>query len=310
MPTTVPALVCLGAAPLTYASNKKGIADMNRWKLMAMTAVSAAVVSLAACSSTTPSSNNSSATPSTSTRPSMNASSLNKTLQAFHWDLVSAQDQAGRALPAFTALAPKNAVRLGFVGTDKPGDQRIVTKVCNTMGGGYQLDGNTISVGNLMSTKMACADNALMQLEQAVGAQLGRAQQVHLAQDANPPRMTLQFNDGSRWQLVGTPTDTTQYGNAGETIFLEVAAHTVPCNHPLMRDAQCLQVRNLIYDAGGLKKGVGNWEVFSSPIKGYTHEKGVRNVLRLKRYTVQNPPADASRYAYVHDLTVESETVK
>jgi hypothetical protein len=33
-------------------------------------------------------------------------------------------------------------------------------------------------------------------------------------------------------------------------------------------------------------------------------------VLRINRYTRSQPPADASRYVYVLDLVVESETVK
>ena len=39
------------------------------------------------------------------------------------------------------------------------------------------------------------------------------------------------------------------------------------------------------------------------------HTPGVRNVLRIDRYQRQNVPADASRYLYVLDLVVESETV-
>ena len=45
-------------------------------------------------------------------------------------------------------------------------------------------------------------------------------------------------------------------------------------------------------------------------IEGYTHEDGVRNVLRLKRYTVKNPPADGSSIGYVLDMVVESELVR
>ena len=41
-------------------------------------------------------------------------------------------------------------------------------------------------------------------------------------------------------------------------------------------------------------------------IEGYTHEDGVRNVVRVKRYEVKNPPADAPSQAYVLDMVVES----
>ena len=273
---------------------------MNRSTLIALSA--AALLNLAACS-----------TPSSAPPPStaaMNAPTLNQSLQAYHWDLQSAQDQSGRALPAFTALAPRAVVRLGFAGGAQPGEQRIFTKVCNGMGGSYTLDGDKISVGKLIGTMMACADGRLMQLEQAVGAQLPRAQSVQLVPDAQAPRLTLRFNDGSQWFLKGVPTDATRYGSAGETLFYEVAPELVPCNHPLMRNAQCLRVREVRYGSNGVKTSVGDWQVFSSKIDGYTHEQGLRNVLRVKRYTLQNPPADASRYAYTLDMTVETERVK
>ncbi|MBN9325065.1 MAG: DUF4377 domain-containing protein, partial [Delftia acidovorans] len=44
-------------------------------------------------------------------------------------------------------------------------------------------------------------------------------------------------------------------------------------------------------------------------IEGYKHEPGIRNVLRIQRYKRQNVPADASAYAYVLDMVVESERV-
>ncbi|UBB18306.1 META and DUF4377 domain-containing protein [Comamonas odontotermitis] len=281
---------------------------MTRWPLAAL--ASTALLGIAACSST------GSADPSTSkpgasssTNPGMNSSALNKTLQAYHWDLESAQDQSGRALPSFTALAPKTAVRLNFSAGSQPGQQLVSTKICNNLGGSYQLDGDKITIGNMISTQMACADGRVMQLEQAVGAQLPRAQSVRIAQDANPQSMVLSFNDGSRWNLKAVPTNATKYGNAGETIFLEVGPQTKPCSAGVMR-TQCLQVRDVHYDSAGRKTTTGEWGNFYGNIEGYQHEPGIRNVLRVKRYTVQNPPADASRYAYVLDMTVESERTK
>ena len=47
---------------------------------------------------------------------------------------------------------------------------------------------------------------------------------------------------------------------------------------------------------------------FYDPIEGYSHQAGTRHVLRLKRYTRQQVPADASQYVYVLDMIVESET--
>lgn len=269
---------------------------MKRWTRIALTAT--ALMGLTAC--TTP----------TSSSSAMTESSLNKTLQAFHWDLEKADDPGGRALPAFTAMAPRRVVRLSFVKGEKPGDQRVVVdKLCNAVGAGYQLDGIDITISRPVSTMMACADRQLMQLEQTVAAQISRATRVHLAQDANPPRLLMQFSDGSRWHLVGKPTDATRYGGAGETLFLEVGPQLLPCSHGVVRNAQCMQVREVKYNSAGLKTGTGEWGHFYGHIEGFTHEAGTRHVLRVKRYALQNPPADASRHAYVLDMRVETELV-
>ncbi len=279
---------------------------MKRWTLAALSA--ATVLTLAACGTT-----NSANTPSgtTSSNTAMNASNTNNTLQAYHWDLQSAHDKSGGALPAFTALAPKTVVRLNFMAGSKPGEQIIGTKICNNMSGGSQLDGNKLTVSpHLMSTQMACGEKGIMQLEQAVGAQLPRAESVQLNPETNPSSMTLRFNDGSRWELKAVPTDATKYGGAGETMFLEVGPQLKPCSHGVVRNAQCMQVREIKYNQSGIKTSTGEWGHFYGNIDGFKHEAGMRNVLRVKRYTIQNPPADASRYAYVLDMRVETERVK
>jgi hypothetical protein len=67
-------------------------------------------------------------------------------------------------------------------------------------------------------------------------------------------------------------------------------------------------VRELKYDDKGLKVGTpGAFQNFYDAIEGYSHEAGVRNVLRIDRYTRKDVPADASKYAYVLDLVVESD---
>jgi hypothetical protein len=93
-------------------------------------------------------------------------------------------------------------------------------------------------------------------------------------------------------------------------MFIEVAAQRVACSHPLIPNYQCLQVRRIEYDGQGLKTKVGPWENWYGEIQGYTHQPGVRNVLRIQRYPVANPPADAPSHADVLDMTVESEIVR
>ena len=67
----------------------------------------------------------------------------------------------------------------------------------------------------------------------------------------------------------------------------------------------------MFYDQQGLKTGTpGEWENFYQDIEGYTHENGIRNVVRVKRYKIANPPADASNLTYVLDMVVVSEVIK
>ena len=181
-----------------------------------------------------------------------------------------------------------------------------VSNTCNRMGGSYALAAGTLTAGRMASTKMACADPKLMALDDEVGKRLEGALSLALAA-GDAPSLTLGNAVGDTLVFAGTPTPDTRYGGPGERIFLEIAAQTKPCSHPLMPDMQCLQTREITYDDKGLKVGTpGAFGNFYDAIEGYTHEPGVRNVLRLQRYTRKDVPADASKYAYVLDMVVES----
>ena len=181
-----------------------------------------------------------------------------------------------------------------------------VSNTCNRMGGSYALAAGTLTVGRMASTMMACTDAKLMALDGEVGKRLEGALSLALVA-GEVPRLTLGNAGGDRLVFAGTPTADTVYGGPGERVFLEVAAETKPCSHPLMPDMQCLQTREITYDDKGLKVGTpGAFGNFYDAIEGYTHEPGVRNVLRLQRYTRKDVPADASKYAYVLDMVVES----
>ena len=72
-----------------------------------------------------------------------------------------------------------------------------------------------------------------------------------------------------------------------------------------------MQVREIKFDEQGLRAGEpGEWQPLFQDIEGFTHTPGTRNVVRVNRYTVANPPADGSSVAYVLDMVVESEVVK
>ncbi len=254
---------------------------------------------VAACGSTPP---------GASMPPAPLPSNAAQQLQAYDWDLAAAYDGRGQAAPSWQ-LAGRPAARLHF-----EGNRVSVQNLCNVVGAGYTLNGDRVQVSHPMSTKRACADRELMQLEQQVAAQLPQAQRYELrGGGAAPAQLVLHFTDGSRWELAGAPTPATRYGAAGEQVFLEVAPERVACHHPLMPNAQCLRVRDLRYGDNGVKQSVGEWRFFYGEIEGYQHERGIRNVLRLQRYSLAKNgqlPADAPSHAYVLDMVVESERVR
>ena len=242
------------------------------------------------------------ATPASAAAPA--ASDANAQLGRYHWRLRDATDANGKRIDALFVQADK-PLQLDFA------DGRIaVANACNRMGGGYSLEGESLTVARMASTMMACTDPKLMALDGEIGKRLEGASKLTLL-TGDTPTLTLANGAGDTLVFAGEPTAETRYGGPGERMFLEVAAHAKPCSHPLIPDMQCLQVREVKYDDQGLKVGTpGEFGNFYDSIDRYTHEDGVRNVLRVERYTIENPPADGSRYAYVLDMVVESENTR
>lgn len=224
-------------------------------------------------------------------------------LQSHTWNLVAAFDGQGAVDPGWrvTGHAP---LELVFAH-----GQLLVHGLCNMLGASYTQTSQRLSVGHPISTKRACADRDWMRLEERVGTRLPQLRRYQL-HPARTPRLELFFADGSRWEMSGTPTAQTRYGGAAERIFLEVAPEKMACSDGVARNAQCLRVREIHYDANGVRQSMGEWHAFYGAIDGYTHTPGMRSVLRIDRFKRQNAPADASAYAYVLDMVVESERVR
>ncbi len=254
---------------------------------------------------------NPSNTPKTDTAPTDSAVAAASTpaagidasqLSANHWLLDNAVDASGKRVDGLFVRADK-PVTLDF----KEG-RVSASNTCNRIGGGYTLEGDALTVGNLMSTNMACAEAGVMELDSLVSERLEGKLTVR-SLDAST--LVLATAKGDVLTFRAEPTAETRYGGEGERVFLEVDAQTKPCSHGVMKDATCLQVREVKYGENGLEQGErGAFENFYGNIEGYTHEPGIRNVLRLKRYQVKNPPADGSSLAYVLDMVVVSEKVK
>ena len=218
-------------------------------------------------------------------------------LTGYHWALQQANDGSGAPITAL--LREGRPVTLAFA------DGRLlVSNTCNRMSGSYTLAADKLTLSQLASTRMACTDKTLNDLDNAVSRHLQGELEIVAA---SPEQLSLGTADGSVLVFKGTPNAETRFGGEGETVFLEVAADTKPCSHPMIKDMQCLQVRERQYNANGIAQGTpGAFGNFYDSIEGYTHEPGVRNVLRVKKYTVANPPADASANAWVLDMVVES----
>lgn len=224
-----------------------------------------------------------------------------KSLSRHHWQLASAVDKSGQRIGALFARADK-PLQLDFTAHGV-----AISNTCNRMQASYSTAGNRIRIGALAATLMACPDANLQALDKAAAQYLSGTFEFEVGK-GTPPTLALMTATGDKLAFNGIPTAATRFGSDGSTMFLEVAAETKPCNQRLMPSKPCLYVRELHYGSNGIRAGVpGAWEVLGQDIEGYVHEPGVRNVLRVKRYKVANPPADASSVAYVLDMVVESE---
>lgn len=223
-------------------------------------------------------------------------------LPRYHWALQQAQDKSGARIDSLFARADA-PLQLDF-----SAGRLSVTNSCNRIGSSYSVKSDRLSVGPPIRTLMACPDQKLAALDDAISTRLHDELRFSIADTGASPRLQLITAAGDTLVFQGQPTAQTRYGSEGETVFLEVAADTRPCSHPLIPNMQCLQVRERRYNANGLADGQpGAWQPLYQNIEGYTHQAGIRNVLRVKRYRLQNVPADAPSTAYVLDMVVESE---
>lgn len=225
-------------------------------------------------------------------------------LGGYHWRLEAARDARGQPIAALL-VRPDAPLQLDFA------DGRIaVSNACNRISGPVRSAGDRLRVGPLFSTKMACADPAVMALDAAITRRLEGAPSFTV-QESMPPRLVWTADNGDVLTFVGEPTPDTRYGGPGELVFLEVDGPTVLCRASLSPAlVPCLRVREVHYDAAGLRTGApGEWKTMPPAIEGYTHEPGFRNVLRVRRYDIPNPPADASSIAWVLDQVIESAAI-
>ena len=189
--------------------------------------------------------------------------------------------------------------------------QLSVKNLCNVVSAHYRLAGDGMVVTQAIQSRRLCDPPELMALEADVATQLPRIKRFDVSESAQggaAPKLRLHFADGSRWELSGTPTASTRFGSEGVRVFLEVAPRDVACPKP-PAGRRCLQVREVKFDEKGIRRSAGKWRAFDGEIEGFSHEPGMRNVLRIQRYALRDPPSTGPSHAYVLDMIVESEHV-
>lgn len=216
-------------------------------------------------------------------------------LAGYHWQLAQATDHGGQRIDALF-VRPDKPLQLDFTN-----GRLSVRNACNSMGGGYQIVNGQLMVGTMMHTMMACREPGLNQLDGLIGQRLAGHPAITVTKQGDTPQLQLRTAAGDTLAFTGVPTAETRYGGSGTTEFLEVAAQSVPCQ----QSQACLNVREVHYDANGLVTGTpGEWHALAG-IEDYTHQDGVHNVVRVKRYAT-----GAGAMAYVLDMVVETSIPK
>lgn len=204
-----------------------------------------------------------------------------------------------------TGTAPKPLV-LHF---DAQGRLGIATS-CNGMGTTWKIENNQMMTGDLISTQMAC-DEASMQQEKVATDLFNKRAAPFILDLKNPeqPSLSIVSATGQKYIFTGKMTAETQYQTQAETIFLEISPEIQACKG--ITPQTCLHVREIKYAENGLKIQVDkDWTLFYEQIQGYQHNPAEQQVVRIKRYEIKNPAADQSKYAYVHDMTIERAVVE
>lgn len=223
-----------------------------------------------------------------------------KDLARYRWTLLDIDDKSGG--PVITTLVDiKEQVTLLF--NQNQGQNTLNYSVgCNTISAVYQLQGQTLTTEESMSTKMLCED--LNKAENRLNTLMQGSSQLSLTEGENPV-LTQVTSNAITLTWEGKLTSQAKYNSKGETVFWAVNAQKVACADD--SSEVCLQVKPITYDDQGIKVSEGEWSAFTGEIDGYQHDGMHDEVLRLQRYELDgNESAEGEEYAYVLDAVIES----
>lgn len=223
-----------------------------------------------------------------------------KDLARYRWTLLDVDDKSGG--PVITTLVDiKEQVTLLF--NQNQGQNTLNYSVgCNTISAVYQLQGQTLTTEESMSTKMLCED--LNKAENRLNTLMQGSSQLSLTEGENPV-LTQVTSNAITLTWEGKLTSQAKYNSKGETVFWAVNAKKVACADD--SSEMCLQVKPITYDDQGIKVSEGEWAAFTGEIDGYQHDGMHDEVLRLQRYELDsNESTEGEEYAYVLDAVIES----
>lgn len=207
---------------------------------------------------------------SQNTAPIMNnkptAPISNKDLTAMKWQLVSIAQKGQSAKTALNAGPQASRFNFSFK------DGRLsIRGGCNNLGGMYKLgDGNRITMGPMMGTKMACAEN-LMNADNEILSYISGITDYSI----NGRALTLTTAFQQRLVFKGTPTPETQFGGKGVRKFIEIRN----------TDAG-LQWREAKYNSNWIRiKDNAAWETVYPGIQGFVPENNREYIVRIFEYT-------------------------
>ena len=223
-----------------------------------------------------------------------------KDLARYRWTLLDIDDKSGG--PVITTLVDiKEQVTLLF--NQNQGQNTLNYSVgCNTISAVYQLQGQTLTTEESMSTKMLCED--LNKAENRLNTLMQGSSQLSLTEGENPV-LTQVTSNAITLTWEGKLTSQAKYNSKGETVFWAVNAQKVACADD--SSEMCLQVKPITYDDQGIKVSEGEWAAFTGEIDGYQHDGMHDEVLRLQRYQLDNNEStEGEEYAYVLDAVIES----
>lgn len=230
------------------------------------------------------------------------------TLADYHWQLLSAKDKQGEPLSALEAI--KDQVRLKFY-LQQSTQYASFTVGCNSMSGNFTISNQQLKIGDVMSTEMYCEDidpaERLMAQLMPGNSKLKLSVEKSNKSAPTQPLLTQEFATGETLVWQGTATAEAKYQQQPDLVFWEVNHQLQDCPNPNQKS--CLKVRPVYYDEQGIKKGVGDWDIFVDNIEGYNHDSSVDTVLRLKRFTVDPVEVKGKQFVYVFDRIVESSVV-